>query len=373
MTYGRAFWVGLTNTLLVAVIGIFFATILGFLIGIARLSSNWLVARLATVYVEVVRHIPLLLQLFIWYIAFSRPVPDVFKTDAAGGYITTRRQAGRRQPRSRLGILLNRRGYISWPGVAGRQPFYPLCVRARRCGIDPHLDLGTPAAAPDRSAISDIAGVTRTRPPAADRSVCGTGGCRDIRLPNAWALQPERRTGGAAELVALLLGLVIYTAAFIAEIVRAAFSAFPKGRRRPHARLACHRPNRCDLLCCPKRCDSSSPADEQLSQSDEELLAAGGNRLSDLVSVFAGTVLNQTNQAVETIFITMMIYLTLSLLTSAFMNCSTGAWRWSRGNRPCSRTQQFSSLRPPCHHLATWWGQSPGFGPICFRPGPIAF
>ena len=74
-TYGRVFWVGLTNTLLVAVIGVFFATIVGFTMGIARLSSNWLVARLATVYVETIRNVPLLLQLFVWYFAVLKTLP----------------------------------------------------------------------------------------------------------------------------------------------------------------------------------------------------------------------------------------------------------------------------------------------------------
>ena len=74
-TYGRAFWVGLTNTLLVAVIGVFFATIVGFTMGIARLSTNWLVARLATVYVETIRNVPLLLQLFVWYFAVLKTLP----------------------------------------------------------------------------------------------------------------------------------------------------------------------------------------------------------------------------------------------------------------------------------------------------------
>src|SRR5689334_9719403 len=74
-TYGRAFWVGLTNTVLVSVIGVFFATIVGFGMGVARLSKNWLVARLATVYVETIRNIPLLLQLFVWYFAVLKTLP----------------------------------------------------------------------------------------------------------------------------------------------------------------------------------------------------------------------------------------------------------------------------------------------------------
>src|SRR5215831_13198505 len=74
-TYGRVFWVGLTNTLLVAAIGIVFATIVGFVMGIARLSTNWLIARLATVYVETIRNIPLLLQLFVWYFAVLKTLP----------------------------------------------------------------------------------------------------------------------------------------------------------------------------------------------------------------------------------------------------------------------------------------------------------
>src|SRR5690554_544046 len=91
-TYGRAFWVGLLNTLLVSAIGIVFATILGFIIGIARLSSNWLIARLATVYIEIVRNVPLLLQLFFWYYAVLKNLPPPRQSVllTGGGFLNVR-------------------------------------------------------------------------------------------------------------------------------------------------------------------------------------------------------------------------------------------------------------------------------------------
>lgn len=323
MTYGRAFWVGLLNTLLVAVIGIFFATILGFLIGIARLSSNWLVARLATVYVEVVRNIPLLLQLFIWYIGVLKSVPDVFKTDASGGYITT--PDGKRVGGSLdlgAGILLNRRGLFlpspEWqPG--SRFAFYALIAgiaasfitwfwarrRQQLTGQQfPVLwtSLGFIILLP--VAVFTLMGA----PVAFEYPILGR-----FNLTGGFVVQPE--------LVALVLGLVIYTAAFIAEIVRAGIQGVSKGQKEAARALGLTSGQSLRLVVLPQAMRIIIPplTSNYLNLTKNSSLAVA-IAYPDLVSVFAGTVLNQTNQAVETIFITMMVYLTISLLTSAFMN-----------------------------------------------------
>lgn len=323
MHYGRAIIVGLLNTLLVAVIGIFFATILGFLIGIARLSSNWLVARVATVYVEVVRNIPLLLQLFIWYIGVLKSVPDIFKTDAAGAYITT--ADGRRVPGSLElggGILLNRRGLIlpapEWqPGSS--MALYALILgivaacaiafwarqRQRRTGQQfPVLwtSLGLIIAMP--VAVFMAIGA----PVKFDYPTLGR-----FNLSGGWTILPE--------LVALLLGLVIYTAAFIAEIVRAGILGVPKGQKEASRALGLSSGQMLRLVVLPQAMRIIIPplTSNYLNLTKNSSLAVA-IAYQDIVSVLAGTVLNQTNQAVETIFLTMVVYLTISLITSGLMN-----------------------------------------------------
>ena len=213
-TYGEAFVVGLLNTLLVGAIGVVLATFLGFFIGLARLSSNWIVARLATIYVETLRNIPLLLQLLFWYQAMLRPLPDPKQSIALPG-----------------NMFLNNRGLIVPQPIFGPGSIWVLAAfviaivaalafrswaRARQ--------MATGQAAPvGLVAIGLIVGLPVL-------ALLVTGLPISFSLP---VLGKFNINGGFSifpELVALLLGLVLYTAAFIAEIVRAGIQSVSHGQ-----------------------------------------------------------------------------------------------------------------------------------------------
>jgi general L-amino acid transport system permease protein len=304
-TYGRAFWVGLLNTVLVAGLGIVAATLLGFVIGIARLSSNWLVARLATAYVEIVRNLPLLLQLFFWYFAVLKNLPAPRQSYALPG-----------------GAYLSVRGlYLPAPVP---EPGFGLVLGALTAGIVVALLLWRWARR--RQAL------TGERFPLFWASLAAVVG-----LPLAAFLAAGRPLtfdypelggfnfrGGIAvlpELIALLLGLAIYTASFIAEIVRAGILGVPKGQTEAAQAVGLSRGQTLRLVVIPQAARIIIPplTSQYLNLTKNSSLAVAIG-YPDFVSVFAGTVLNQTNQAVEVVLMTMGVYLALSLLTSLFMN-----------------------------------------------------
>ncbi|MGE5513869.1 MAG: amino acid ABC transporter permease [Bacteroidota bacterium] len=304
-TYGQAFWVGLLNTLLVAALGITFATILGFVIGIARLSTNWLVAKLATAYVEVIRNVPLLLQLLFWYFAVLKHLPSPRQSLAVPG-----------------GGFLNVRGlYLPYP-VA--QPGFGAVLISLAIGI-----------------VGSIAVYLWAR-----RRQLATG----QRFPVLWTTlaliiglplvvyllsgmplgfeYPELKgfnfQGGIVvqpEFMALLLGLSIYTASFIAEIVRAGILGVSKGQKEAARAIGLTNGQMLRLVVIPQAMRIIIPplTSQYLNLTKNSSLAVAIG-YPDFVSVFTGTVLNQTGQAVEVILLTMCVFLTLSLLTSALMN-----------------------------------------------------
>ena len=304
-TYGRAFWVGLLNTLLVAALGIVAATVIGFIVGIARLSSNWLIAKLAAAYVEVVRNIPLLLQLFFWYYAVLKnlPAPRQSYTLPGGGYFNVR------------GLYVP--APIFHPGfemvvgvlVAGVAAAIALRWWARRrqmltgqrfplLWVSLALLFGLPllayfaAGAPATLDFPEL---------------------RGFNFQGGLALQPE--------LMALLLGLAIYTASFIAEIVRAGILAVAKGQTEAAQALGLSRGQVLRLVIVPQATRIIIPplTNQYLNLTKNSSLAVAIG-YPDFVSIFAGTVLNQTGQAVEVVLMTMGVYLAISLLTSLFMN-----------------------------------------------------
>src|SRR5712671_296159 len=260
-TYGRAFWVGLLNTLLVAAIGVVLATLLGFAIGIARLSNNWLVARLANGYVQLIRNIPLLLQLLFWYNAVLKALPDFRDSLRLPG-----------------GGFLNNRG---------------LFLPAPQLGGSGHLVF-----------LALLAGIA------------GAAGLA------ALARRGRLSGGTAAGLgVALVLGLVIYTAAFIAEVVRAGISSVPRGQTEAALALGLSRAATLRLVIVPQAMRVIIPplTNQYLNLTKNSSLAVAIG-YPDLVQIFTGTVLNQTSQPVEIVAITMAVYLTISLVTSFLMN-----------------------------------------------------
>ncbi len=304
-TYGRAFVVGLLNTLLVSAIGIVVATVIGFVIGVARLSSNWLVARLAAVYIETLRNIPLLLQLFFWYFAVLRNLPA---------------------PKNSVEILgaafLNTRGLFvpspilesgfGWVGIAIAVAFavvvaMALWARRRR------ERTGQPFPTVSVS-IAVLVGL-----PLIVSALAG--------FPLSWeipVLKGFNFRGGTTlipELVALTLALSIYTAAFIAEVVRAGILSVSHGQTEAAYALGLRRGPTLRLVVIPQALRVIIPplTNQYLNLTKNSSLAAA-IAYPDLVLVFAGTALMQTGQAVEIIAITMAVYLSISLTIAGTMN-----------------------------------------------------
>ena len=307
-TYGRAFWVGLTNTLLVAAIGIPLATAVGFTMGIARLSSNWLVARLAAVYVECIRNVPLLLQLFVWYFAVLKWLPPPRQSVQLPG-----------------GGVLNLRGlYLPQPLP---KPGFDVVLVALAGGLVATIALALWARRRQRLTgrqfpVLRAALALTVLPTAAAFLLAGTP--LDFAYPT---LRGFNFVGGIIiqpELMALLLGLVIYTGAFIAEIVRAGIQGVPKGQKEAASAVGLSPGHTLRLVVIPQAMRIIIPP---LTSNYLNLIKNTSLGVAiaypDLVSVFAGTVLNQTGQAVEVILITMLVYLRLSLLNSLFMNWFT--------------------------------------------------
>jgi general L-amino acid transport system permease protein len=304
-TYARVFLVGLCNTLLVAGVGIVLATLLGFVIGIARLSSNWLLARLAGGYVELIRNLPLLFQILFWYLAVLGTLPGPRQSISLGG-----------------AIFLNNRGLL-----------LPLPVAGKGAGIV------AAAFALGIFATFALIGWARQRQArTGGRFPLLWGGLLlVIGLPSVAMLAtgfpirfepPDLRgfnfVGGIRlipEFIALLLALTIYTAAFIAEIVRAGILAVPLGQIEAAAALGLRRALMLRLVIVPQALRVIVPplTNQYLNLTKNSSLAIAVG-YPDLFAVFAGTALNQTGQAIEIIGITMAVYLAISLLTSALMN-----------------------------------------------------
>jgi general L-amino acid transport system permease protein len=304
-TYGRAFVVALLNTLLISALAIVCATILGFIVGIARLSSNWLVAKLAGAYVEIIRNVPLLLQIFFWYFAVLRALPSA------------------RQSLSIFGaVFLNIRGlYIP---KALFQPGFDAIPIAFVIGIVATVILRRWAKKRQEatgqifptgwSGLGLILGL-----PLLAAAVTG--------FPIKWEM-PELHgfnfVGGSVltpEFASLLAGLSVYTSAYIAEIVRSGILAVSHGQTEAASALGLTRVSSLRLVIVPQAMRVIIPplTSQYLNIVKNSSLAAA-IAYPELVSVFAGTVLNQTGQAIETIGLTMMVYLGISLAISFAMN-----------------------------------------------------
>jgi general L-amino acid transport system permease protein len=308
-SYGEAFIAGLLNTLLVAAIGIVLATILGFVIGIARLSSNWIVAKLAMVYVELIRNIPLLLQLLFWYVAVLSQLPVPRNSIELGG-----------------GFFLNARGLFMPRPIFGSDIEILLAV----------LAAGIVGAIAFRTWAKQRQAATGRQYPILLVSLglvvllpVLTWGLLALVAENPVSFEVPRKgtfnlTGGMSilpEFVALLLGLVIYTAAFIAEVVRAGILAVSRGQTEAAGSLGLTPGQTLRLVVIPQAMRVIVPplTSQYLNLTKNSSLAVAIG-YPDLVQVFMGTVLNQTGQAVEVVTITMGVYLTISLLTSLVMN-----------------------------------------------------
>lgn len=302
-SYLHALTVGLLNTVQVSVLGIVAATVIGLVVGVARLSSNWLVARLAALYVEGVRNVPLLLQLFVWYaLVTNLPGP---------------RQALHPLP----GIFLSNRGLkVPLPEMHG---LYPWLAAALAVGLVAAWGLR-------RWALARHARSGRPFP----WVLCGAGLVLGLPAavfvangaPLSWNV-PQLRgfnfVGGGSlspEFAALLAGLSIYTASFIAEIVRSGILAVPPGQTEAAQALGLSRGKTLRLIVLPQALRVIIPplSSQYLNLTKNSSLAVAIG-YPDLVSV-ANTTINQTGHAVEGVGVVMAAFLTISLALSLLMN-----------------------------------------------------
>ncbi|SDG95135.1 amino acid ABC transporter membrane protein 1, PAAT family (TC 3.A.1.3.-) [Vibrio xiamenensis] len=304
-TYGRTFVVGLLNTALVSFLGIIFATVLGFTIGIARLSSNWLVSRAAAVYIEIFRNIPLLLQILFWYFAVLQTLPSPRQSMSIGDSVFLNVR----------GLFLPSPVFESGSGIVGAAFVF---------GVIATLVVSIWAKNKQK--------LTGQQTPMG-RIVLGL--CIGLPLVVYFlagspihADYPELKgfnfRGGFAiipELAALLLALSVYTAAFIAEIVRSGINAVSHGQTEAAMSLGLPRSKTLKLVVIPQALRIIIPplTSQYLNLTKNSSLAMAIG-YPDLVSVFAGTTLNQVGQSIEIIAMTMGVYLALSLFTSALMN-----------------------------------------------------
>ncbi|TXH63838.1 MAG: amino acid ABC transporter permease [Tolumonas sp.] len=304
-TYGRAFVIGLLNTLLVSGIGIVLATVLGFLIGIARLSNNWLLSRAAAVYIEVFRNIPLLLQVFFWYFCVLRALPaprqsinvaDAFFLNVRGLYVPA--------PIAENGFSVVTVAFViaaigavflrKWAKKRKELTGQPFPVFWGTLGVLFGLPL----------IVFFIAG-----------------------MPLHWelpALKGFNFRGGITiipELFSMVGALTIFTAASIAEIVRSGIMAVSKGQVEAAHALGLKNGLTLRFVVIPQAMRVIIPplTSQYLNLVKNSSLATAVG-YPDLVSVFMGSTLNQTGQAVEIIAMTMAVYLTISLVTSVLMN-----------------------------------------------------
>ena len=303
-SYGRVFWVGLVNTIIMSGLGIIFATLLGFLVAIGRLSSNYLLSKIATFYVETLRNIPLLLQIFFWYFVVLRSLPEVRESLAwreqfflnnrgiympavvsEEGSLMVILLALLAVPALWLGLYLLKRRHQLTGKFFPRWPLYVfavlwLPVMVVFMGVPFHIEIPTPST---------------------------------FNIEGGLVLLPE--------FMALLLSLSLYTASFIAEIVRAGILAVPRGQVEAARALGLSYGVTLNKIVIPQAMRVIIPplTSQYLNLTKNSSLGAAIG-YPELVTVFAGTVLNQTGQAVEVLIITMGVYLFLSLCLSGFMN-----------------------------------------------------
>lgn len=303
-SYGRALVVGILNTLRVAVIGVVLATIIGTVIGIARLSTNWLVAKLASGYVEIVRNVPVLLHLFFWYAVITESMP------------------GPRQALNPLpGVFLSNRG-LQVPVPEAHPAWGSVGIGFLLAIVG--IFLINRYARKRQAATGDVfpafwigIGLLIGLP---TLIWLAYGAPVALNVPE---LQRFNYVGGTTvtpEFFALLTGLVVYTAGFIAEIVRGGILAVNQGQTEAASALGLRRGQSLRLVILPQALRTIIPptTSQYLNLTKNSSLAVAIG-YPDLVNV-ANTSLNQTGQAVELVSIMMAVYLTTSLLTSLFMN-----------------------------------------------------
>ena len=301
--YWRAFLVGLANTLRVAVVGIFLTTILGTLLGVGRFSRNALVRGICTAYVELFRNIPVLLQLFLWYILLTEFLPDSWEPLQAGSFFLSKGGLSFPAPIWAFGHLTGLLGIVLGCVVAAayrrrNQRHFEATGELRgSLWVVILLVLGGGA----------LGWLLGGAPASFDVPVKG-----DFAIEHGAAVTPEFLT--------VLLGLTMYTAAFVAEVVRAGISSVSAGQSEAASALGLSKGQTMRLVMLPQALRVIIPplTNQYLNLTKNSSLAVAVG-YPDIVSV-TNTALNQTGRAVECIAIVMAIYLTTSLATSLLMN-----------------------------------------------------
>lgn len=304
-TYGRIFVVGFLNTLLVSAIGIFFATLLGFIFGVAHFSHNWLIRKVALVYVEIFRNVPLLLQVFFWYFAVLSSLPGARQSLSLGE-----------------AVFLNVRG-LYMPKLIGGDlsSLVWIALGAAVAGI-----FVLRRWAKKRQEL------TGQQFPVLKTSIAMvilfplivaalTGFPFTVEYP---ALKGFNYFGGITvipELMSLAIALSVYTGAFIAEAVRAGVQSIPHGQTEAARSIGLRENKIMSLIIVPQAMRVIVPllnSEYQSLVKNSTLAAAVG--YPDLFNVFVGTALNQTGQAIETIFMTIIVYFVVNMVISFLMN-----------------------------------------------------
>jgi len=303
-SYGKALLVGFLNTLIVSFIGIVLTVLLGTVLGIARLSSNWLVARLSAIYIEVFQDIPILLQLFFWYAFFYEILP------------------GPRQALAPLpGVFLCNRGLIF--GVPAWHTAYQYAILALVLGgiIVFFLKRWATARQAASGQIFPLFRASLLILTLLPLIAWWLGGApTTMSVPELKGFNFQGGVNISPEFTALLLGLVLYTAAFVAEVVRAGIQSVGKGQREAALSIGLRQGQVLNLVILPQALRVIVPplTSQMLNLTKNSSLAVAIG-YPDFVSV-AGTTINQTGQAIEGVALIMVVYLIFSLSTSAFMN-----------------------------------------------------
>ena len=304
-TYLKAFWVGVLNTIRVSIIGVVCATILGLVVGIARLSSNWLVRNIAAIYVECFRNIPLLLQILFWYTAVILQLPSVRQSFTFfGSVFINQRGVYLPEPQPSSGVKI----WLSYLAVGFIFALALYLVRLRKLRRMEQPGFAAKWALPAFLLVAILGWFLTPGKPFT------------LELP---ALKGFNFVGGiylSPEFAALLIGLVIYTGAFIAEVVRSGIQSVAKGQREAAKAIGLSEFQTLRLVILPQALRVIAPplTSQYLNLTKNSSLAVAIG-FPDLFNV-GNTMMNQTGQSIPIFAMIMMSYLFISLTTSAYMN-----------------------------------------------------
>ena len=307
-SYAKSYLVGLLNTLLVAFFGIIFATILGFIVGISRLSTNWMLNKLSLIYVELFRNLPLILQIFFWYFVVIRSLPSTEKSVIILNFLIINLQGFYIPKFIFSNFVFIFYGFILALAVTFFLRYYATKVFYESAKVIPvfKIFLLLVIIFPIIFALLGDVKITIEYP----KLVKNFG---IFNYLGGVKLVPE--------FLALLFSLSLYTSAFIAENVRAGILAISKGQKEASKSLGFNNSQTLKLVVIPQALRVIIPptTNQYLNLTKNSSLAAAIG-YPDLTGVFAGTALSQTGKAIEIIFIVMMTYLTISLIISIILN-----------------------------------------------------